>query len=499
MAEFQNWNLGGNILAGYERGRQIGRDDKFRALASQAVAANPAERDALLSQAVAVDPNAGFELGERLNKNQDRRQTQLYNMAKGWKQLHAQNPVAAQSFFTSQIAPGLKNIGFDLGGWGYNEQEVGSVVDQILAYDPSGADAEPAGFRQLDMAARAAGFEPGTDEYKNYFQVQGGIKGRAPSGGFNFELVPGVGYVRENPRSGTLEVYDPQTHTIQPIIGGADINSGQGGVTDPAGIPAPTVNLDGLTADQNQRLASFIAELSPEQADAAINAVNGRPRSVAAPPSASVPTPAAAPSPAAQRFGDITTRTPEQQAALTEAAKNAEALKLYDAQTARVGAREAAQAEGKAQGEARAQKAIALPQVLAAADETVSLLDQVLNHPGRSMATGKTSLNPLNRVPGTDAYDFGVLLDQIKGQAFLQAFQSLRGGGAITEREGQAATNAIARLNAAQSDEAFVAAIRDLKRIVNQGKNRAISGAAVPTESEPAPEDDALINKYLNP
>jgi hypothetical protein len=132
MAEFQNWNLGGNILAGYERGRQIGRDDKFRALASQAVAANPAERDALLSQAVAVDPTAGFELGERLNKDQDRRQTQLYNMARGFDQIHKQNPQAAASFYTNQIAPGLKRLGFDVSDQ-YNEDEVLPVVQQVLA------------------------------------------------------------------------------------------------------------------------------------------------------------------------------------------------------------------------------------------------------------------------------------------------------------------------------------------------------------------------------
>lgn len=171
-------------------------------------------------------------------------------------------------------------------------------------------------------------------------------------------------------------------------------------------------------------------------------------------------------------------RPSEAQTAFTQqAAKNAADLAVAPDMARAAAEREAAVTRARETAEAQAQKMAALPQTIASADETIMLLDRVLNHPGRESATGVSSMNPLNKIPGTDGYDFNVMLDQIKGQSFLQAFQSLKGGGAITEREGQAATNAIARLNAAQSEGEFVTAINDLKRIVQQGRDRAIQGA----------------------
>ena len=61
-------------------------------------------------------------------------------------------------------------------------------------------------------------------------------------------------------------------------------------------------------------------------------------------------------------------------------------------------------------------------------------------------------------------------IDQVKGGVFLQAFQSLKGGGAITEREGEAATKAYGRLSTAQSEEAFKAALKDLVESLERGK-----------------------------
>lgn len=470
MAEFQNWNLGREFQAGLESGQQRRRQDQFRALAGQAINAPAAEREFLVQQAIANDPETGFALQKQLEADTDRRQKALFNMARGFKQIHTKNPAQAMAYFQRQIAPGLGKIGFDVDP-NTPETEVVNVVDQVLATYGGDESAEPAGFRQIDLAARAAGFEPGTPEYQNYFQVHGGIKGRAPTGGFNFELVPGVGYVRENPRSGTLEVYDPQTRSIVPIVGGADINAGAPSAAPSpiGGVPAPTVNIEGLTPEQNQQLGAFIAQLSPEQAESAVSAVNARPRVVAAP---------SAQPPAVQRFGDITTRTPEQQAALTEAAKNAEALRLYEAQTGLAAEREAATTTARETAEAKVQRTQALPQTIAAADQTLSVIDDLIRHPGRVAATGlSSSIDPRNRIPGTDAYNFRAALDQLRGQAFLQAFQSLRGGGAITEREGKAATDAIAALDTAQGEEAFLKALRDLRAVVEGGKQRALGSA----------------------
>jgi hypothetical protein len=103
----------------------------------------------------------------------------------------------------------------------------------------------------------------------------------------------------------------------------------------------------------------------------------------------------------------------------------------------------------------------------------ISVIDKALNHPGRKTATGLSgAVDPRNYIPGTDARDFRVVLDQLGGAAFLQAFESLKGGGAITEVEGNKATAAIARLNRAQSDKEFETALNDLRDVMNRGLSR---------------------------
>jgi len=111
------------------------------------------------------------------------------------------------------------------------------------------------------------------------------------------------------------------------------------------------------------------------------------------------------------------------------------------------------------------------------------LLGMAINHQGRETATGLSSiLSPSNYIPGTKAKDFGVLLDQIKGASFQQAFASLKGAGAITEQEGKAATNAIARLNTSQSDGEFLNALQEYRAIVRKGLER-LSGSTKPEGS----------------
>ena len=53
-------------------------------------------------------------------------------------------------------------------------------------------------------------------------------------------------------------------------------------------------------------------------------------------------------------------------------------------------------------------------------------------------------------------------IDQVKGQTFVRAFQSIKGGGQITETEGAAATAALNRLNnLSLSNEDYVAAMKE--------------------------------------
>lgn len=130
--------------------------------------------------------------------------------------------------------------------------------------------------------------------------------------------------------------------------------------------------------------------------------------------------------------------------------------------------------KGKARGKAQGEAEVELATTLQKADQAIALIDQILTHPGRATGTGlSATLDPRNYVAGTDATDFNVMRKQLEGKAFLEAFESLKGGGQITEVEGQKATEAIARLSTAQSDEAFVQALNELKGIIASGKDRA--------------------------
>lgn len=129
---------------------------------------------------------------------------------------------------------------------------------------------------------------------------------------------------------------------------------------------------------------------------------------------------------------------------------------------------EAAQKEmGEAQGKATAD----LPRQEDNATLALKTITDIRNHPGKSWGTGATGIIP--GIPGTEQRGFVNLVDQAKGQVFLQAFNSLRGGGQITEAEGAKATQALARLDRAQSPKDFDAALDDLEEIINAGLSRA--------------------------
>ena len=113
-------------------------------------------------------------------------------------------------------------------------------------------------------------------------------------------------------------------------------------------------------------------------------------------------------------------------------------------------------------------------QAAATAQDSIALINSVLNDPRLGAVTGMIQgrLPPLTQ-SGTDLV---TRIEQLQGQAFLQAFESLKGGGSITEREGLAAQNAIARLNRAQSKEAFEEALKELRAIMERGLQRASGG-----------------------
>lgn len=127
-------------------------------------------------------------------------------------------------------------------------------------------------------------------------------------------------------------------------------------------------------------------------------------------------------------------------------------------------------AEGQARGTARGEAVANLPTIQSATRAALETVDKMLTHPGMGTATGLSgTLDPRNYIPGTDARNFRVLRNQAQGQVFLDAFQALKGGGAITEVEGLKAEQAKARMDTAQSDEEFRTALNDYKAALQRG------------------------------
>ena len=114
----------------------------------------------------------------------------------------------------------------------------------------------------------------------------------------------------------------------------------------------------------------------------------------------------------------------------------------------------------------------AAPGAIAKADNMLKVIDNVLNDPVLPNATGFYS--KLQSVPGIPQFGFGQKVAQLQGQSFLQAFESLKGGGQITQIEGEKATAAIGRLNTAQSAKDFRAALEELKEVVNSARQRQV-------------------------
>jgi hypothetical protein len=82
---------------------------------------------------------------------------------------------------------------------------------------------------------------------------------------------------------------------------------------------------------------------------------------------------------------------------------------------------------------------------------------------------------------GSDTAGFLTRLDQIKDKTFLQAFESLKGGGQITQIEGEKATSALNRMNTAQSEVEFIKAAREFEENLRTGMELAKKKAGLST------------------
>ena len=132
-------------------------------------------------------------------------------------------------------------------------------------------------------------------------------------------------------------------------------------------------------------------------------------------------------------------------------------------------------ARGQIEGKTEAEAVADLPRIISNAEQTIKVIDSIMNDPALPGITGmfQGRMPPLTQA-GTDLW---VKIKQAQGKTFLEAYQTLKGGGQITEIEGAKAEAAVARLERAQSTPAYKEALQDLRDIIETGVQRARSKA----------------------
>jgi hypothetical protein len=123
-------------------------------------------------------------------------------------------------------------------------------------------------------------------------------------------------------------------------------------------------------------------------------------------------------------------------------------------------------------------KAVDVTTAITEAERGLATIDKMLKHPGLKDAVGfkgaAYGFGALSTpIAGTDAADFMSYHNQLQGQAFLEAFGSLKGSGQITEVEGRKATQALSRMDPSLGEEEFRRAAAEFQQVIRDGLARA--------------------------
>ncbi len=480
----------GNPIQSFNEGQAVGRQNRFNALAGQAVAAPADQRAGLLGQAAQADPIKAValqgELAKQDDTDEDRRNKALANMAR----FYVSAPDAAKPQVRAQLAPSLAKFGID--ATNVSPEDFDKAAQAIVeAWTPTSAT--PTGFREFDMKARAAGLKPGTPEYEQAARVALGTEGRASNAGYGFEQVEGADgrkYLqRRNPRTGAVEVYDPTTGDFAPVGGGAA----------PAGAPAANPDPTIVGPIQTQPVAPQVdtspvddanrwlrAGLPEQEVGVRLAAKYGQQLGGAKYPSvvirngvATAGSTGGAPARAPADPSLLVSRAPEDTAGAVQNAKNASDL-AYLPQTERIKADSAVDQAGRtATAKGEAERQLDQPQAQASLTDAESNLDRMaqaandlIHHPG---LRGITSWNArVPDAPGSDAANARALLTSLKSQIGFGVLQAMRnasktGGalGSVSDAEGVRLENNLAALEQSQSPEAFAS---NLQKIIDYTK-----------------------------
>lgn len=108
--------------------------------------------------------------------------------------------------------------------------------------------------------------------------------------------------------------------------------------------------------------------------------------------------------------------------------------------------------------------------ISAKVDDALDNIARIRNAPGLDSNFGVKGTIP--NIPGTEAADTAALIENLKGKAFMAAYEGLKGGGPITDIEGQKGTDAMAALGKSQSKESFLKNLGIMEKILKDNKER---------------------------
>lgn len=165
-----------------------------------------------------------------------------------------------------------------------------------------------------------------------------------------------------------------------------------------------------------------------------------------------------------------------------------------------------AEAAAKTTAEVKAKEEAGLESAASTYDKTLGIIDELIRHPGRGFATGKSAV--LNIAPGTEGADFVEKLEQLAGQNFLTEIQRMKGLGALSENEGKKLAAAAAALSTRRTDEGFLAELTKLRdelqffkaraeRKKSEAANRRNPQQATKPNTPAAPQKGTIKNGYV--
>ncbi len=136
--------------------------------------------------------------------------------------------------------------------------------------------------------------------------------------------------------------------------------------------------------------------------------------------------------------------------------------------------------------DATAKARTSLPEAIRASEYLTKSIDDVLNHPALKNVVGPIAARTWTINP--ESRDAEAKIAQIQGQTFLQAYNNLRGAGAISNAEGQKATEAFNRLSELKtSDARYTAALTDFRnevaKLADIARKKAAGDFSAPTTS----------------